>query len=114
MESSCRRDMAHAELINRDISLKKIKHAPYVGARKKELEDLTKARPSYNIADFIPLMGIFRVGELFEILFSWELKKDGYYRKAKQQKYFRITLGLLIVIIILINKLLELLSSIQH
>lgn len=100
-------DLALAELTHRKIPLNDIKNASFSGAKKKEQEKLRKAHLSYYISDFIPLWPIFSYGEFFELLFSWELKKDGYYRKAKQQKNFRIFLGLLIVLLILINKLLE-------
>ena len=100
-------DIALQELTNRNIPLKEIKTASFLGAKKKEQEMHRKAHLSYNIADFIPIIGVARIGELFEILFSWELKKDGFYRKAKQQKYFRLTLGIIILIAILVNKILE-------
>ena len=100
-------DIALQELTNRNIPLKEIKNTSFLGAKKKEQEKYRKAHLSYNIADFIPIIGVARIGELFEILFSWELKKDGFYRKAKQQKYFRLTLGVIILIAILVNKILE-------
>jgi hypothetical protein len=67
--------------------------------KKAKYEDLKKAKEGYNILDFIFETGLI----FFEVLFSWELKKDGYLRKAKQQKYIRIAILILILIIVAIN-----------
>jgi hypothetical protein len=102
-------DLTLAELIHRNIPLNKIKNSSFVGSKKKELDKQRRAHLSYDILDFIPreFFSYTPLGSLFEILFSWGLKKDGYYRKAKQQKYFRIILALLITVVILVYKLLE-------
>jgi hypothetical protein len=99
--------LAQTELIHRNVTFNKIKDVLNFGLRKEKIETLRKANLSYNIVDFIPIPFIYKYGEVLEILFSWGLKKDGYYRKAKQQKYFRITLGIIIAVVIMVNKLLE-------
>jgi hypothetical protein len=103
-------DLSLAELIHRKIPLNEIKNSSFIGSKKKELEKQRKANLSYKISDFIipwPIFSYSNYGAFFDILFSLNLKKDGYYRKAKQQKYFRLTLGVIILIVILINKILE-------
>ena len=52
-----------------------------------------KANESYHVCDFI----LNPLPTLVEIIFSWELKKDGFPRKARQQKYFRIVIGIIIL-----------------
>ncbi|TDD96562.1 hypothetical protein [Flavobacterium cellulosilyticum] len=96
--------LALNELYNRKVDTKLIDHAKYVEKRQLEFEALQKATKSYQISDFI-----FNLkGTLFELIFTWELKKDGYLLKAQQQKTFRISL---IVVILLVYLLKELLPS---
>ncbi len=78
-------ELAHEELILRKIDPKKIKTAKYLTKKKEQITINNKANKSYHLFDFIfdPLPNFV------EILFSWELQKDGFTRKAKQQKYFR-------------------------
>jgi hypothetical protein len=87
--------LALKELYERKVDIKQIEQAQYVEKRKIEFEALRKATKSYQISDFI----LKPKGTLFELIFTWELKKDGYLLKAKQQRSFRITLFIIILII---------------
>lgn len=84
---------ASNELVNRKVPSRKIETAKYLAKKRDRLEEQKKANKGYNLGDFIfsPFL------TLFEILFAWELKKDGYLRKARQQKRFRITLLLFLL-----------------
>ena len=94
--------LAFSELKARKVDYKKIEHAKYLSNKKDRIKGSRKANEGYSIFDLI--------GEPFwtvvEILFSWELKKDGYLRKARQQKRIR----LLIIIFIIIGLLYSLLK----
>lgn len=91
--------LATSELSIRGINDKKIETAKYLNKKRQRLKKKSKANESYNVLDFIfnPLPN------LIEIIFSWELKKDGFNLKAKQQKYFRITLLVLIFFFLIIS-----------
>ncbi|CAL2106382.1 conserved hypothetical protein [Tenacibaculum sp. 190524A02b] len=84
--------LANNELVNRGIEQKKIETAKYLNKKKERLKKNAKANEGYHILDFVfnPLP------ILVELLFSWELKKDGFDRKAKQQKYFWLSLLFLV------------------
>ncbi|MGY5353512.1 hypothetical protein [Wenyingzhuangia sp. IMCC45467] len=87
--------LAKNELAHRKIDSKEIQNIKNLSKEFKQNIQSEKANEGFTLADFI-----FDFGHtLIIILFSWELKKDGYPRKAKQQKYFRI--GILIIIIII-------------
>lgn len=78
--------LAHAELKNRKIPYIKIETAIYLENKKDQLVIELKSNESYHLCDFILSPGL----TLIELIFAWELKKDGYHRKARQQKRFRI------------------------
>ena len=85
--------LAYNELVYRNVKAKKVETAKYLSKKKNRIERGKMANESYHIWDFI-----FRpFPTLFEIVFSWELKKNGFDRKARQQKYFRIVIGLMIL-----------------
>ncbi|MCL6273287.1 hypothetical protein M3P19_04660 [Muricauda sp. 2012CJ35-5] len=85
--------LATNELALRDVPPKKIETAQYLSKKRDRIEKKRLADESYHICDFI-----FRpIPTLFEIIFSWELKKDGFDRKAKQQKYFRVIIALIVL-----------------
>ncbi|MDO3695943.1 hypothetical protein QVZ41_13915 [Wenyingzhuangia sp. chi5] len=87
--------LAKNELSNRKIDSKEIQNAKKFAKEFEQNLKSEKAEEGFTLADFI-----FDFGHtLFIILFSWELKKDGFPRKAKQQKYFRI--GILIILFII-------------
>ena len=86
--------LATSELTNRKVEPKKIETAKYLSKKREKVEKGIKANEGYHVCDFIsdPFW------TLFEIIFSGELKKDGFPRKARQQKYFRIAIGIIILI----------------
>lgn len=84
--------LATYELTNRKVEPKKIETAKYLSKKKDKIAKRIKANESYHICDFIA----HPFWTLFEIMFSWELEKDGFPRKARQQKYFRIAIGIII------------------
>jgi len=88
--------LANNELISRNVESKKIETAKYLSKKRDRIEKKKMANESYHICDFI----LSPFPTLFEIIFSWELKKDGFDRKARQQKYFRIIIGLIILLCI--------------
>ena len=94
-------EQARNELKLRKVSQDQIRHAEYLSKKAGKYEDLKNATESYNVCDFIfePL------GTTFEVLFSWELKKDGFLRKAEQQKRLRLAFGFIILTLILYFKL---------
>ena len=80
--------LALDELYDRKINTKLIEQAKYIEEKQVKFEVSRKANESYKVSDFI-----FNLkGTLFELIFTWELKKDGYIFKAEQQKTFRIIL----------------------
>lgn len=85
--------LATNELTNRKVEPKKIETAKYLSKKRSKVEKRVKANESYHICDFI----FSPLPTLAEIMFSWELKKDGFPRKARQQKYFRIIIGIVIL-----------------
>ena len=93
--------LATNELANRKVKQKKFEVAKYLSKKRYKIEKRIKANESYHVCDFItdPFW------TFFEIIFSWELKKDGFLRKAEQQKYFRITLGIIILSFVLYSYL---------
>jgi hypothetical protein len=88
--------LAKNELIARKVDLKKIETARYLSKKRDKVEKKIKVNESYHVCDFI----LNPFPTLFEIIFSWELKKDGFPRKARQQKYFRIVIGIITLICI--------------
>ena len=63
-----------------------------------KLSLLKKANKGYHLLDFIfdPLPNII------EIMFSWELKKDGYNKKAQQQNLLHKSILIIIPTLIII------------
>lgn len=95
--------LAKYELSNRNVDGSEIDKAIELTNKKEEEERLRKANKSYQISDFI-----FKPkSTIFELVFTWELKKDGYLLKAKQQNTFRITLIIIILFVYLISFLQE-------
>lgn len=92
---------ARNELKVRNVPQDQIRHAEYLSKKADKYEDLKRAKELYSVGDFI----VEPAATLFEVLFSWELKKDGFLRKAEQQKRIRLVLGLLILTIIIYIKL---------
>jgi hypothetical protein len=93
--------LAKTELSNRKIDTKEIDNAILLATENENDEKLKKATKSYQISDFI----LRPTRTVLELLFTWELKKDGYILKAQQQKTFRITLGIIIIFVYLLKQL---------
>jgi hypothetical protein len=87
--------LAETELKNRKVDKKKIEMAKYISKKVDRIKRKGKANESL-LWDFISEP----FGTLIVILFSWELKKDGFDRKAKEQKIIRLTILILIIIVI--------------
>jgi len=90
--------LAIDELYNRKVDSKLIAQYKYLEKKKENLEVLKMAKESYTIFDFLFNFG----GTLIEIIFAWNLEKEGYLRKAEQQKKFRIALFFLIATVLLL------------
>lgn len=95
--------LAKYELSNRNVDTLEIDNAIQLANEKEEEEILKKANKSYQLSDFL----LKPKKTFFELLFTWELKKDGYILKAKQQKTFRITLIIVILFVYLIKYIQE-------
>ena len=87
--------LAETELKNRKIDNKKIKTAKYISQKKEKIKKSKKADESL-FWDFISEP----FGTIIVILFSWELKKDGFERKAKEQKIIRLTILTIAILIV--------------
>ena len=90
--------LAYIELENRNVEQAKIRTAKYLSLKKEKIEIKNKANESFHICDFI----LEPFGTLFQIVFSWELKKDGFIKKAEQQKKLRIVILIITVLLIII------------
>ncbi|TPG39246.1 hypothetical protein [Flavobacterium pectinovorum] len=91
--------LAKYELSNRNVDTSEIDKAIQLANKKEEEEILRKVNKSYQLSDFL----LKPKKTLFELLFTWELKKDGYILKAKQQRTFRIKLIVVILFVYLIK-----------
>lgn len=89
--------LALEELYNRKVGTKQIDQAKYIEKQQVQFENLKKANESYTFLDFI----FEPASNFFEILFSWELKKDGFILKAKQQRKYRPIIILIIMVTII-------------
>lgn len=92
--------LAKYELADRNVASIKKDTAKYLAEKRERLEKERMANEGFTIYDFT-----FKWKRtLFIILFSWELKKDGFDRKARQQKIIRpIIIVILIIFIISLN-----------
>lgn len=93
--------LAQIELANRNVTKKtiqqKTKQKIYLNNKILKIEKVRKAKEKYDLFDFI-----FLIDEvLIEVLFTWDFKKQGYTKKAEQQKtilcVFTIIVSILIV-----------------
>lgn len=89
--------IATNELQRRNVDPQKTKTAKYLALKRVRLEAKAKANLSYDYCDFI----LEPFETILEILISWDLRKDGYIRKAEQQRKFRIVIGVITVIVAL-------------
>lgn len=67
----------------------------FLHERQENMERAKRAKEAFSIFDFLDSPFL----TLFEILISWELKKDGYLRKARQQRTFRIIIFIVFITI---------------
>lgn len=93
-------EQAQLELTLRKVDESEIKQAKHQSKQKVRLEDLKRAKESYSFFDFI-----FEPSTFIEVIVSWELRKDGYLRKADQQQWLRPIFILVIIMIIVILSL---------
>lgn len=93
--------LAFDELYYRKVDTRLIEQAQNIEKHNIESEALKKAKKGYHLLDFI----LRPTSTLFELLFTWELKKDGYVLKAKQQKTFRIALIVIAVFAFLLKEI---------
>ncbi len=91
-------NQAKTELALRNIPLERIEHSKYMAKRVERSEEIRRAKVGYTFRDFL---GSGSGLVIFEVLFSWELRREGYLRKAKQQKYLRLIFILIIVLMII-------------
>jgi hypothetical protein len=87
--------LAESELRDRKVDKKKIETAKYISKKIDKIKRKGKANESI-FWDFISEP----FGTIIIILFSWELKKDGFDRKAREQKIIRIIILSVIIIVI--------------
>ncbi len=88
---------AKAELQRRNVPNDRLMHAKYLKRKSDDIEAMKRAQASYSLLDFL-----FRPAKnILEVLFAWELKKDGYLRKARQQRWLRLILVILILFFVL-------------
>jgi hypothetical protein len=92
--------LAKTELSNRHIDTKEIDNAILLAIENEDAEKLKKATKSYQISDFI----LRPKRTILELLFTLELKKDGYILKAQQQKTFRIAFFVIILLVYLLKQ----------
>ncbi|WP_143741223.1 hypothetical protein [Pontibacter ramchanderi] len=100
-------EQAKNELMVRNVSLeyqnKKVSVWKRYKEKKKVVTNKTKANERYHWVDFI-----IRLDEVIvEMLFDWDMKKDGYARKHQQRKYTFAVIGILVVVGYLLLKLKE-------
>ncbi|MCX2740257.1 hypothetical protein [Pontibacter anaerobius] len=90
-------EQARAELLARNISpeynTKKVAVLKRYKQKKREFANKRKANEGYHWEDFI-----FSLDDvLVEMLFDWDMKKDGYLIKHRQRKYSFFILAILIL-----------------
>ncbi|WP_299991869.1 hypothetical protein [uncultured Pontibacter sp.] len=95
---------AKNELLVRNVSpeyqSKKVSVLKRYKQKKKGVTNKRKANERYYWHDFI-----FRLDDvLVEMLFDWDMKKDGYLKKHQQRKYTFAVIGLAVVVVyVLLN-----------
>lgn len=89
---------AEEELKLRNIPEREINQSKFYTQKEIQIGNFKLANESYSIIDLIfsPLT------TLFEIIVSWELRKDGYLRKADQQQLLRPIFILVIIMMVII------------
>lgn len=92
-------EQAKEELVRRNISLEyqltEVEKWNYLDAKKKETQSQRRAQEGYSLFDFLDS------GFIFELLFDWSLKSEGYRRKHRQRKWILSALVILILLLYL-------------
>ncbi len=91
--------LAQHELAARNVPSIKKETAKYLSDKRERINKEIRANEGFEVQDFV--LKPFRT--LFIIIFSWELKKDGFDRKAKQQKYIRTIIVMAIALSFIFN-----------
>ena len=86
------------ELTKRGVVNKEIIHSKYIYNKEQKLKKLRKANES-----LLPDLFLHPTRTMILIMFTWELKKDGYVRKAKEQFYIRIIVIAIIISLFLLT-----------
>ncbi len=90
-------ELAKAELKRRGYPDESFHHAKYLEAKRLRLEALRKAKTGFTFCDFLcnPLITIL------QLTFLWEFEKDGFHRKASQQRKFRVILLFMVILLVM-------------
>lgn len=91
---------AESELNKRAVTQEQINNIKLLHTKKEQLEERKRANETYSIFDF----HFHPLSTILEVLISWELKKDGYLRKAKQQRWLRLIFSALIFLLFIFIK----------
>ena len=89
---------AEHELTKRGVVNKEIIHSKYIYNKEQKLKKLRKTNES-----LLPDLFLHPTRTMILIMFTWELKKDGYVRKAKEQFYIRIIVIAIIISLFLLT-----------
>lgn len=98
--------LAQIELANRNVTKEtiqqKTKQKIYLNNKILKIEKVRKAKEKYDLFDFI-----FLIDEvLIEVLFTWDFKKQGYTKKAEQQKTILCVFAIIVsILIVAVNML---------
>lgn len=95
-------EQASLELSNRKVPEAQLEHALYICNKERSIAQKRLAEEGFNLLDFIDSP----IKTLFDMTIYWELKKDGYLKKARQQKWIRLVVIFIIAIIFYSNLLL--------
>ena len=93
-------ELAYKELKKRNVTSDEFVKAKEDYKNLQLQEKLKKANESYSLFDFF-----LEPATIFAVIFQWELKKDGYLRKARQLNRIRFVVVLIAFWIILLNTL---------
>jgi hypothetical protein len=88
---------ARAELVRRNIGEQHIAHARYLEKKRLRLIALRKEKDYFSCCEIM----FSPITTLFQLTFLWEFKKDGYLRKAEQQKKFRVLIVVFLILLFL-------------
>lgn len=93
--------IAQEEIVIRNIEVKQIRQARYLEDKKERIEASKLANEKFSFFTLDFEKAFIDWDEVFLFLFSWDLEKDGYTKKAEFQRYYRPIVLILLVIIVL-------------